>query len=306
MGRVEEQISGEACGKAILTGEHFVLYGTPALAVPLTEMRTRVRLKVSGEHGLTLSSGGQLLENENALEMVRRAFRLLGCEPSGHVEIDSDIPLGCGLGSSAALGVALVRGLAAHTGQTLEPSRVNDLAFELEKVAHGNPSGVDNTVVTYERGVWFQQGLEPVPLCIQPMTLLIGDTGVRGDTAEAIKTVARWKESHGNLFAEILEAGNREVLELRQALESALWAKAGPWLNRAHERLREVGVSHPALERLRCGALEAGAHGAKLTGAGQGGCVLTLVPSGKEEEVLERMMTEGSRGCWRVQVGGHT
>lgn len=304
--RVEEQVSGEACGKAILTGEHFVLYGTPALAVPLTEMRTRVRLKLSGEGDLTLSSGGQLLENENAREMVRRAFRLLGCEPFGHVDIDSDIPLGCGLGSSAALGVALVRGLANHTGQAVEPSRVNELAFELEKVAHGNPSGVDNTVVTYERGVWFQRGLEPVSLRIQPMTLLIGDTGVRGDTAEAIKTVARWKELNENLFQEILDAGNREVSELKKTLESGLWAKAGTWLNGAHERLREVGVSHPLLERLRSGALEAGAHGAKLTGAGQGGCVLALVASGKEEYVVERMMSEGARGCWVVRAGGHT
>jgi len=187
----------------------------------------------------------------------------------------------------------------------LEASRVNELAFELEKVAHGNPSGVDNTVVTYERGVWFQRGLEPVPLGIQPMTLLIGDTGIRGDTAEAIKTVARWKESHRNLFEEILDVGNREVPELRKALESALWAKAGAWLNGAHERLREVGVSHPALERLRHAALEAGAYGAKLTGAGQGGCVLALVASGKEEGVVERMMSAGARGCWVVRAGGH-
>ena len=138
------------------------------------------------------------------------------------------------------------------------------------------------------------------------MTLLIGDTGVRGDTAEAIKTVARWKELNENLFQEILDAGNREVSELKKTLESWLWAKAGTWLNGAHERLREVGVSHPLLERLRSGALEAGAHGAKLTGAGQGGCVLALVASGKEEYVVERMMSEGARGCWVVRAGGHT
>ena len=303
--RVEEQVSGDACGKAILTGEHFVLYGTPALAVPLIEMRTRVRLNLSGQSDLTLSSGGQVLENENAREMVRRAFRLLGCEPLGHIDIDSDIPLGCGLGSSAALGVALVRGLANHTGQALETSRVNELAFELEKVAHGNPSGVDNTVVTYERGVWFQRGLEPVPLGIQPMTLLIGDTGVRGDTAEAIKAVARWKALNENLFQEMLDTGNREVLELKKALKSGLWAQAGAWLKSAHERLREVGVSHPSLEHLRHAALEAGAYGAKLTGAGQGGCVLALVASGKEEYVVERMMSAGARGCWVVRAGGH-
>ena len=156
-------VQQDACAKCILLGEHAVVYGHPAIAVPLPGFRLRASLTMT-EQPLTLSGVEDPSDRARLRKLLGVLGETLGTPPlSGELQITSDIP-GSGLGSSAALSVALARLLVQlHGGDPRDPhSRVNEAAYAGEAMFHGRPSGVDNTVVALERPVWFERGSEPI------------------------------------------------------------------------------------------------------------------------------------------------
>lgn len=258
--------TGFACGKLILTGEHSVVYGFPAIAVGLS-LGTRVTLKAV--EGPTLLDGAE--PDARLAEALARALPAEGLR----VTIDSDLPVGCGMGSSAALSVALVRARAVLAREVLSPAVEFSRSLELEAVFHGTPSGLDNTVAAYGGAIRFERGAPPrfeqipSPRC----TLVVLESGEAGDTATLVAGV---RQRH---------PANRPILEAMGALTTAIeaslddLANLGPLLTENHQRLRELGVSTPTLDALVDLALQHGALGAKLSGAGGGGVVLALVQS---------------------------
>lgn len=254
---------GVAVGKAILIGEHFVVHGAPALAVPVAGRAVRVRVS-PGAGAWRCGDAGRA-----HIEALLVRLRLAPDEMA--VEVDATLPVGMGLGSSAALAVALLRALDAP------PDRVRELAHDLERVAHGTPSGVDDAVVALERPVWFVRGspVEPLTWPSRP-PLVIATTPRHGTTQIAVAAVRRWADGHPSRFAALLAAATADAEAARRALEAGRWDVLGALLDRAHDRLRDVGVSNAALDRLCDAARSAGAFGAKLTGAGLGGAMIAL------------------------------
>ena len=189
-----------APGKIILFGEHAVVYGRPAIAAPVSQVRARAvvsadplaptgRVRVQApDIGLEAN-----LDDLPIDQPLRRALDLtleaLGLEraPACTVRVSSTIPLAAGLGSGAAVSVAVIRAFAAFLGRPLETERVSALAYEVEKLYHGTPSGIDNTVIAYGQPVYFVRG-RPIEVFQVPagFQVVIGDTGVSSPTAIAV------------------------------------------------------------------------------------------------------------------------
>jgi mevalonate kinase len=198
------------------------------------------------------------------------------------VEIETTLPIGRGMGSSAALAVALVRALAAREGRTASTEECIERGFVLERVLHGTPSGVDHTVSTLGGIVRFQlrdgqPRIEALP--VPSLPLVVMDSGHSGSTATQ---VAKVRSQRPRIDGELERIGNlvRQV-ETLLTRESTL-DEIGALLTENHHRLRAIGVSTDRLDQLVRLALDHGALGAKLSGAGGGGVVMALCPEPRE------------------------
>lgn len=268
---------GEAPGKVILAGEHAVVYGHRAIALAV-DRRTRVRLR---------SRPGPSGIDHSAIADPRlwpALATLLPAEGVG-LSIESELPVGCGLGSSAALSVALIRALARAEGREAELEELVEKGFRVERVFHGNPSGVDHTVAAMGGAVLYRRGEAPVRLRLgRPLRLVIANTGTPGNTAEMVAGV----RARGHA-AEIAAIGAL-VEEVARAVEAG--GPIGALLRENHRLLRAIGVSTPRLDAVAAAMEAAGAAGAKLAGAGGGGVVLALV-----EEAAPVMAAAAALGC---------
>ena len=256
-----------ACGKLILSGEHSVVYGQPAIAIPVSR---GVRVYLDKYDGPT--------HMPSADETLQRALLSI-LPPEGlKVRMESTLPLGRGMGSSAALAVACLRALAQMSHEALSFEAAFARAFAMERVFHGNPSGVDHAVSASGQAVFYKKGHDkPIiqRLEIPNLSLVVMDTGQAGDTG---KMVAKVRKGVGSKLHTINDMGT-----LTQALHQQLThdnpdlKQIGQLLNANHEHLKTLGVSTPRLNTLCQLAREAGAYGAKLAGAGGGGVAFALV-----------------------------
>ncbi len=262
----ERRGAGSAGGKLILCGEHAVVYGHPAIAVAI-DRGTTVRLREAS--GLTLRGGDGAALRDARLEEAVRAIVAGDWE----VTITSDLPIGRGMGSSAALAVALVRAWADATGEALDAAALHERAFAVERVFHGNPSGIDHAVsargglVRYRRT---PDGPVLTPLPLPSWSLAVLDSGAPGDTRAMVAGVASRRpgiDAH-------LDAIGALVGEAEAHLDDP--PRLGALLTENHRLLTAIGVSSTRLDALVALALDAGAHGAKLAGAGGGGAALAL------------------------------
>ena len=298
-----------APGKIILFGEHAVVYGQPALAVPVTQVQAQADVSDSPRPGVWFRAPGiHLEETERAALPPRHPLRVaaeltLNALPppesprkSGfRVFIESSIPIASGLGSGAAVTVALVRALSAHTGHPLPDEMVNAIAYEVEKIHHGTPSGIDNTVIAYRQPVYFIKGQPPHRFGIaRPFQLLIGDTGIPAPTKESVADVRRLREENQRGMGKIFAAVGEIVRAARLALESGDIPSLGRLMNENHARLQEMTVSSPKLDALVHAAREAGALGAKLSGGGRGGNMIALVEESSAPRVAEALKAAGA------------
>ncbi len=294
--------SWNAPGKAILLGEHAVVYGQPALAMSLEFGLRVVRWNVTEKPGLTLHLPAIGLSATSAPEtpfgnILKLLDESLPGSPTGlRLKVAGRLPLGAGLGGSAALSVALVRAVGELRGIALDASAVRRHAHELEKIFHGSPSGLDDSLAAYGGLALFCRRSEILEalkaswpgsealsgtllrLDAPRPPLLVGHTNVPRDTRVMVEKVRIFQEVTPSraeaLFGEI----GRITLEGVEALRRHDWSKLGQAMNRNQEKLRELELSCNEIETMISLSLEHGALGAKLTGAGGGGCVLALTP----------------------------
>ncbi len=300
--------AARAPAKAILFGEHAVVYGRPAIAVPVTQVQARASvtaepLAPTGRVWLeapdiNLNCDLATLPADHPAQLlVHELMKSMAIEtlPALRLRISSTIPIAAGLGSGAAVSVAALRAISAFLGHPLDDEQVNALAFEVEKAYHGTPSGIDNSVVTYARPLYFMKG-QPFGLLKvgEPFTLVIADSGVPSPTAAAVAGVReRWQSAPAR-YNELFDQIAAIVMAARRVIESGEVEKMGPLMGQNQLLLHEMGVSGPELDRLVEAARSAGAWGAKLSGGGQGGNMLALVPPEKAEAVAEALTQAGA------------
>jgi mevalonate kinase len=281
-------VKASAPGKIILFGEHAVVYGRPALAVPVTQVHAEVELSESAAPGIWIDAPDIGLHAElNALPpthplaaVIHSLFSGLGIHPFPNLalRLTSTIPVASGLGSGAAVSVALVRALSAWLERPLSDAQVNAYAYDIEQLHHGTPSGIDNTVITYAKPVYFVKG-QPLELLriSQPFTIVIGDTGLAAPTKASVEDVRRLRESDPGRWDRVFDRIGALTHQARTAMQSGDWAQLGALMNQNQALLQELTVSSPELDRLVSAALHAGALGAKLSGGGRGGNMIALV-----------------------------
>ena len=275
---------GSAAGKVILLGEHGVVYGRHALALP-----------IPGAVGVTLTEA-PLLEHSLPREFVDRLLAELGVSQTNwRIDIDSRLPFGKGLGSSAAIAVAIARAFDARLELGLDDERINAIAFESEKLAHGTPSGVDNTLATYAQPMLFRNdgGLHIEllrPAVVPPVVVAWGEEA--GSTKEMVAGVRARHSAAPAHFDAIFDQMDRISMEGGRLLRDGDWQGLGALMNLCQGLLNGIGVSTPELERMIALARQSGAAGAKLTGAGGGGSIVALCP-GTVDEVAGALRRSG-------------
>ena len=327
-----EQKMTVACapGKVILFGEHAVVYGQPAIAVPVTQVQATATVE-AGPEGQGITIVAEDLEQSYSLEQAPPddALRAIVASTLEHIgvgtkhdltiTVSSTIPIARGLGSGAAVSTAIVRALGKHfdrkrsgaqykhfgkLAHPLNPQAISNLVYETEKIHHGTPSGIDNTVIAFEKPVYFirDQKIE-IFLVKKPFLLAIADTGIASPTKIAVSHVRRAWERAREKYEEIFDEIGTIAKMGRQAIERGEIETVGRLMNENHRLLQLIGVSSPELEGLVEAAREGGALGAKLSGAGQGGNIIALVTQETRSRVDMMLRLAGAKDVIVSEVG---
>lgn len=287
--------AGEAPGKVILFGEHAVVYGRPAIAAPVSQLKARAEIYPDRRCLVEAVDLNRTIDIATAPEEdpFARTVRLLCREleeplPPWRIVVHSHIPIASGLGSGAAIATAIARALLAAFQADLADERLSALVYEVEKLHHGTPSGIDNTVVVYEQPVWFRRGQAPEPFAVgAPLPLLIADTGIASPTRVTVGDVGAAWQANPARYEALFDRIGDITRQARASIECGDLEALGALMNRNQRYLAELDVSSPALESLCEAAGAAGALGAKLSGGGRGGNMIALVtPSARSETLL--------------------
>ncbi len=261
-------MKASACAKLILFGEHSVVYGYPAIAVPLKELRLEVDISKSK------SDSGLQTRQKKALIVARQMLRISGRHK---VKIMSKIPMAAGLGSSAALCVAILKALCKLHKMKCSTQLISDVAFEMERIFHNNPSGIDTTVIVKEKPVYFQKGKKIQILKIKkPFKIAILNAGRRASTSEIVARVAKEAAKnprYGQLFHNMGRIANKAKGHLEKGENSKLPALVN--LNQTY--LNGIGVSTKKIDLLVKQIKQKGG-AAKISGAGKGGFIYFMPP----------------------------
>jgi hydroxymethylglutaryl-CoA reductase len=296
----DDEPMGAAAGKVILLGEHAAVYGKHALALPIPDAVTATVQEAT--EGIILEVPDWGLSRELSPDAagvdasVRRILENLGIAREGFaIRVRSALPRAMGLGSSAAFAVAIVRAFDRLLGLSLDDARVNEIAFDCEKLAHGTPSGVDNTLATYARPMLFCNGesfrAEELDL-VQVPPIVIACSHQRGATHEQVAGVRARYEHQPTAYGAIFDQVDALSIAGAKALVAGEFAELGQLMNVCQGLLNALGVSTPELERMVDIARRAGAAGAKLTGAGGGGSIVAACP-GSAENVVAALHSAG-------------
>ncbi len=224
------------------------------------------------------------------MRLVKSVQEFFGEADQGlKITLHSTIPIGRGMGSGAAVSVALVKGVCGALGRKLNADQVAELALEAERAFHGTPSGVDTTVVARDEAVYFVRGKAPQDIEVGRgrFRFLVADSGIGSPTAKIVQDVRKQRErDRARVDSHFWELGSMTTVA-REIIRAGMPAELGACMTHSHGILQNLGVSSMELDRLVEAALEKGALGAKLSGAGRGGAVIVLLDDEADEDDME-------------------
>lgn len=286
-GAAEAQVmmaAASAPGKVILFGEHFVVYGAPAI---VSAIDLRAKATVSRADSGEMLLGGRKVEGHPAVRAAEHVLKNCGLNWGVSIVIDSEIPPRVGLGSSASVSVATAASASILALGKIDLDLVGAAALEGERLVHVNPSGIDTSIALSGGSGLYRRyrGLSKIDVPIQ--RLLIIDTGKSRRTGDMVRRVREYAEKNKKRFEELLAAEEVLVEEVLDMFRSGDIEGVGRMMLRNQELLREIGVSSDEIEEAIRIVMREGAYGAKLTGAGGGGCVICLADERKLGEIAD-------------------
>ncbi|TFG33901.1 mevalonate kinase [Candidatus Thorarchaeota archaeon] len=310
--------TGSGKGKTILFGEHFVVYGLPALAAGIAS-ETTAKLTRVRSFGHTLVDNRPAMpgykkkkydEQKASLDNILKFLNIDTTRIGFQIDLGGDLVCASGIGASAASCVAIVRALNDEFKLGLSDEQVNEAAYEGEKGYHGTPSGLDNTVSTYGGLIWFERELSGGPPKFKKlkldkaMHLVIASTGITASTKGVVGDVKAKKDTDADWFDSIAEEYTQLVYDGKEALIKLDTVKVGKLMNRNHELLQQMTVSCQELDKLVKVARENGALGAKMTGTGRGGNMIALAPDEPiATKIAAALEKARAAGVWTTTFG---
>ncbi|MHA1167059.1 MAG: mevalonate kinase [Candidatus Hodarchaeales archaeon] len=305
-------------GKTILFGEHFVVYGLPAIASAIGSSTTAEITRINEpnwqiQDDRPATPGYKKKKADEQRDSIDRIIKFMKVDLSTSgikIRLAGDLYAASGIGASAASCTAIARALNSEFNLGFDDDKINQAAYEGEKGYHGTPSGIDNTAATFGGLIWYVRNLEGGPNTMdrlsikKPVELVIANTGITSSTSEVVADVRKDKESNPEKYERIFSDYSDLVNSAKKAFDEYDLKKIGELMNRNQELLQEITVSGEKNEMLVKAALEAGAYGAKLTGTGRGGNIIALTP-GKElqEKVAGALEKLGMGHIYRTTIG---
>jgi mevalonate kinase len=303
-------ITASAPAKIILFGEHAVVYGQPAIAMPVSDLRATATVRPNPEPTLriiatdldiSLTEFCESDHKDNALVLTARLALEALALPIPHlsITIDSQVPVAGGMGSGATVSTVLARALSLALEKPFDNNTLNSLVYEVEKLHHGIPSGIDNTVIVYEQPVYFVRN-EPIQkfTISQPFTIIIANSGQKSLTRDAVGDVRRLYEANPEQIQPILDSIGQITIQARREIKQGNNKSLGKLMCENHTLLQQLTVSSPKLDVLVNAALDAGAIGAKLSGAGRGGNIIALVTPQSSRHVCDALLRAGAQAVY--------
>lgn len=305
------RVIAAAPGKVILTGEHFVVYGEPAIVMAVSprvyvtvEERGDSEISVVSDLGLSCRfvegapTSGSDERAIKVLEPTRLAAEsvlgFLGVRRGLNISIRSEIPVASGLGSSAAVSVATVAAVGRLLGANLSLEDVARLPFEAESYVHVRPSGADQTISTYGGVLVYRRGSPPEGLGVgADVPIVIGNTGLSRITGQLVAAVRERRDRFPVAMDTLIKLGGQVTSLAIEALKEGDMARLGELMDINQGLLQAIGVSNRALDDLIYASKKAGALGAKLSGAGGGGCMIALSRPGEEGRIAKAIGDAG-------------
>jgi mevalonate kinase len=307
-------VVASAPAKVILLGEHFVVYGEPAIVLAI-DKRAYAKVENRNDKRLYLRSAnlnlagyfedrafkaeqGDPKEARSKFEPIKLAVEKVlekyGESVGLNIEINSTVPVAAGLGSSAAVAAAATAAVSASLNVKMSKEDILRISYEAEKIVHGAPSGIDPAISTFGGALLFQMdtGFQPLDVSVD-IPLVIGDTGIQRSTRSQVEKVRSTKEKYEQIMGYIMHAAREIVLRAVDALRENDLETIGDLMNINHALLYGIGVSDESLEWLINAARKAGALGAKLTGGGGGGCMIALAENERLQAILEAIQRSG-------------
>lgn len=275
---------GKAHSKIIWMGEHSVVYGYPAIAIPLQGIEVECRIypadeKIHFDYYDTLSTAVYA-----ALEYLNHT------DVAVSYDIRSEIPQKRGMGSSAAISIAAIRAVFDYFEQSIDMETLEILVNKAEIIAHSNPSGLDAKTCLSDKAITFIRniGFSTLDLDLDAY-LVIADTGIYGNTRETVEKVAQAEEAK---LPHLAALGDLTEM-VQKAIQAKTISEIGPLMTKAHSHLQAIGVSIDKADQLVQISLENGALGAKMSGGGLGGCIIALAQTKAQAEKISKALTEG-------------
>ena len=308
---------GSGFGKTILFGEHFVVYGLPAMASAIGDYTEAI---VESEDG----TGYELSDNrpevpgykekkfEEQKISINNVLKFMDIEKRNRklkIKLGGNLTCASGVGASAASCVALARAINDEFGLNWDDNKINNAAYEGEKGYHGTPSGIDNTASTFGGLVYFVRNLEGGPNTMEtiklkkPIEMVIASSGMTANTTVVVGDVRKMKEEDPEWFADIVRQYESLIVEGRKALEEMDLETVGKLMNKNHSLLQEITVSNDTLDKMVKIAREAGALGAKVTGTGRGGNINVLTPGKDLQDKVYDALTKAGYAAWKTMIG---
>lgn len=308
---------GKGFGKTILFGEHFVVYGLPAIASAL-EAYTTAEVEIVEGNGWIMNDqrsatpGYKEKKYDEALQSIQNVIEYLDIDTKDQkleITFKGSLIAASGVGASAAQCTSLARALNDTFNLKLDDEQINDAAYEGEKAYHGTPSGIDNTASTYGGLIWFKKNLAggkntmDLMQASKRMHLVIANSGITASTTEVVADVKRQKEENPNKFEKIFQDYEKIAEEAKNVLLKGETKSLGNLMNQNHKLLQRITVSGDVNDYLVDIAKKNGALGAKMTGTGRGGLVIALAENQKYQNKIAKAIRKKGYDAWKTMIG---